>query len=279
MIIAAKFSALFSYRVAIRRNCFKRANNRSTRFRVRYNTLSKTPLWRSFSLCGMVTAIWCFRKNERNLRLVYPLSAINRLGYKRFRPVVLRKTAPCSNSLSAIVISCCWPGVSAKVSNRPFPSARTCSLVPKPPRLRPNASASGVLFLPLRHVGGHELSSHPRNGVPNSVHPVGLPGFAVRPVLSSILPFSASAESGCTPSSIFHIVLVNLAKALQFAKSRVSHLVPFDARVPVAPFLVSAVAGVVLSVPIVRSLVRLYRSWANYKSVCIQTLEKSGDHE
>ena len=258
--MAAKFTPRFSYRVAILRNCFKRANNRSTRFRIRYIVLSKTPLWCSFTLWGIVTPMLCFRKYVRNLRLLYPLSAMRRLGYWRLRPVDFRNPAPCSNNVSAIVISCCWPGVSAKVSNRPFPSARTCSLVPKPPRLRPNASASGVLFLPLLHAGGHELSFHPRNGIPNSVRPVDVPEFATRLIPASRLRSSASVESDYTRSSISHTVPEGLARAPQFAKSRESHLASSGVRALDARFVVSAVGDVVRSFPIVHSPIHLC-SW------------------
>ena len=81
--MAPKFSSRFSCRVAILRNCFSLAKSRSTRLRVRSTSWSKTPLCRSLFLCGIVTAMPCFRRYERNLRLLYPLSATKRFGYRR----------------------------------------------------------------------------------------------------------------------------------------------------------------------------------------------------
>lgn len=257
MTIAPKFSPRFSYRVAILRNCFNLAKRRSTRLRVRYTPWSKAPLWRSLFLCGMVTAMPCFRRYERNLRLLYPLSATKRFGYLRLRPVDFRSTEPCSNKVSAIVMSCCCPGVRAKVSNRPFPPARTCSLVPKPPRLRPNASASGVLFLPPLHVDWHELSSHLRNGVPSSVRLVDLPTSVSRLTRASTPRVSASVEIDCTRLSICRIARASLARALQFARSTRCRSALCDVRAPVDRFAASAAVAVARSFPIVRSLVRL----------------------
>src|SRR5437773_10676025 len=42
-----------------------------------------------------------------------------------------------------VVLSCACPAVSSTASGRPVPSVTRCTLVPKPPRLRPSAWSAG----------------------------------------------------------------------------------------------------------------------------------------
>src|SRR5437879_4866078 len=44
---------------------------------------------------------------------------------------------------SNCVLSCRCPAVTSMASGRPLPSVTKCTLVPKPPRLRPNAWSAG----------------------------------------------------------------------------------------------------------------------------------------
>ena len=63
-----------------------------------------------------------------------------RRGRRRGRPRPLRGTAPLS--IRASKVNCSWrsPAVSTAVIGLPPPSARRCSLVEKPPWLRPSAA-------------------------------------------------------------------------------------------------------------------------------------------
>ena len=142
---------------------------------------SNGPERHSLRLCGIVMRIPRRRSVARNLRLLYPLSPTSRLGRRLGRPPVARWTAPWSSSASATVTSCCWPGVSTKVMMRPLPSTRTWSLVLNPPRLRPKASLSGLLFLPLPRAGARAQPCHRQSVLPNRLVPPGQLPAATRP--------------------------------------------------------------------------------------------------
>jgi hypothetical protein len=78
----------------------------------------------------------------------YPLLPTIRFGRSFGRPQPRRLTAPLLINASNAVASWRWPGVNNMVSGLPRPSVRTWPFVLKPPRLRPSASASGVVFCP-----------------------------------------------------------------------------------------------------------------------------------
>jgi hypothetical protein len=89
-----------------------------------------------------------WRNTWRKWRRLYPLSPTSRVGRNRGRPGPSRLTWPRFSRSSATVASCCWPGVRTEAIRLPWPSTRTWILVLRPPRPRPKASASGVLFCP-----------------------------------------------------------------------------------------------------------------------------------
>lgn len=157
---------------------------RSTRFRRRYIALLKGPCRFMFLRLGMVARIPRLRKKVRTGWPQYPLSPTRRPGLFRGRPRPGRLTAPLDSNAGTCLDSAAWPGVRTSVMSLPPPSARRCTLVLNPPRLRPKASAPGVVFLPQLHVDERELSSHPQNGLPNPAH---LPG---------LLPLAAPPEPG-----------------------------------------------------------------------------------
>lgn len=133
-----------------------------------------------------------------------------------------RRMAPCSSSCSAIVISCCWPGVSKKVIGLPWPSQRRWILVPKPPWLRPKASCSGVLFLPQPRADGRAQCSHPQNGSPNPPRPACPPAPAVRSAPDPTPRRPSSAGSGCTRSARVHNAQANHARVRRSARPTTS---------------------------------------------------------
>ena len=131
-------------------------------------TRSNGPVRRSSSRRGMVIRMPRRRQYRRFFRLLYPLSPTTRLGRCFARPQPTRLTAPCSINGSKTVVSCCCPGVRTRVISLPLPSARTCSLVLNPPRLRPRASSFAESpLLPQQHAGGLAPRCHRRNALPN----------------------------------------------------------------------------------------------------------------
>jgi len=143
------------------------------------------------------------------------LSATKRLGRLRRPPAVLR-IKPCRIRFSAWPMSDSWPGVSKKVINLPLPSQRIWILVVKPPRLRPKASASALLFLLQQHVDGLARSSSQQSGSPNQ-HCFPAPGSsASRKTSCSTLLTCANAEIGCKWLSTSHTAPAYLSKVLLF---------------------------------------------------------------
>jgi len=158
-------------------------------------------------------------------------------------------------------MSLSWPGVSKKVINRPVPSQRTCILVLNPPRLRPSASNSALLFLPQPHVGEHALLWSRWNGLPNphcSQHPM---QSVTRQTSWPRCPTCASVENGCRSLSTCHIVLAYLATVRQFAAPTTSHsgVLGDLALVVLVLFLLSGATA--QSAPIVHWLGRLGFPW------------------
>ena len=152
------------------------------------------------------------RRVWRKGRLVYPLSAMMRLGRRLGRPRPGRLTAPWSSSWVATVISCCCPGVSRKVRSLPFRSVRTWSLVLNPPRLRPKASAFALLFLPQRRADGRESPCHPGNVPPNPTLVLGQRPAGERPERAPRCQLDATVGSDCRRCSTSHTVPVSHAR-------------------------------------------------------------------
>src|SRR5437899_1076263 len=70
-----------------------------------------------------------------------------------------------SSTGTSCVLSCRWPAVSTTASGRPRPSAARCSLVVKPPRLRPSASSAATtspFFRGGRRLGLRRRVARPR---------------------------------------------------------------------------------------------------------------------
>lgn len=153
----------------------------------------------------------------------YPLSPTMRFGRIFGRPRPERLTAPLVINASKAVASWRWPGVSTKVMGLPRPSARTWTFVLKPPRPRPSASASGVVFLPQRHVGGHGQSSRPRSEPPNLVRPGHRPQPVAAPKRAPRCQLSANGRSDLIQYSIYRTVRANLAREHPFALSKGFH--------------------------------------------------------
>lgn len=153
----------------------------------------------------------------------YPLSPTMRFGRIFGRPRPGRLTAPLVINSSKAVASWRWPGVSTRAIGLPWPSARTWTFVLKPPRLRPSASASGVVFLPQRHVGGHGQSNRRQSGLPSPVRPEHRPQPATAPKHAPRCRPFANDRSDSTPWSIYHTVRAGLAREHLSAVSKGSH--------------------------------------------------------
>ena len=134
-------------------------------------------------------------------------------------------------------LSC--PGVSRKVINLPWFSQRMWIFVLIPPRLRPKASASALLFLPRQHAGVLAPWLSRCNGSPNQRCSPDQAGSAAERIVAPIFPTCANVESGCTPLSIFHIFLADPAMVLLCVRSTTWHS-RFAGDLPqVVPFSVS----------------------------------------
>jgi hypothetical protein len=201
------------------------------------------------------------RKYMRKSRLLYPLSPDTRFGRNRGRLPWRRRMAPFSRSCSATVMSCCCPGVSKKVTNFPIPSARTCSFVLNPPRLRPKASVSGSLFLPQQHVDGLARWLSRRSGSPSPHFRRNPPAPAHLSRCDPTHQLFASVENGCKRSSTFHIARVSLAKEPLFLGPTRCRLEPYGDRVPDGPYEVFEKVRTDTIVPIVHWISRLGFPW------------------
>lgn len=158
-------------------------------------------------------------------------------------------------------MSLSWPGVSRKVINLPWFSQRMWIFVLNPPRLRPRASATALLFLPRQHAGELAPSWSQCNGSPNRRCSLDQAGSATERIFAPKFQTCANVESGCRSSSTFHIFQAGHAMVLQSAKPITCHSRFAGDPPQVAQFSASA-AGAALSVaPIVRSLSRLGFPW------------------
>ena len=175
----------------------------------------------------------------------------------------LRPTAPGpldrprSRSCSNAVASCCWPGVSTRVSGLPPPSARRWTLVEKPPRLRPSASVSGSPPLPRPRAGAPGSPSRPRNGPSNRPRRPRRPAVGPRRRPAPRPRPAATAGSGCTPSTRGRTAPAGRARAHPCAASTGSRSGPCDGPYWACPSPASRAGVVAGAVPIARSLARL----------------------
>src|SRR4051794_8336181 len=139
----AKYAvASFSYRVAIRRNSFSFATARSTTLRPLYAFLSNRPnlslsFTCSLSRIGITAWIPTDCSPLRMRSALYPLSAASFLGRRCSRRTTDASSGPSTGHSLRL------PRVSTTCSTLPRPSVITCSLLPKPPRLRPKPWSSG----------------------------------------------------------------------------------------------------------------------------------------
>ena len=154
------------------------------------------------------------------------------------------------------MMSLSWPGVSKKVISLPIPSQRMCILVVNPPRLRPKASSSALLFLLQQHVGEPKPWSSRWNGLPSphySQHPR---RFATRQTSCPRHLTCASVENGYRSLSIYHIVLAYLAMVRQFVRPRSYRSRVVDDLVLAFLVLYLLLGAILLSAPIVHWLGR-----------------------
>ena len=185
---------------------------RSIRLRRRYSSLLNGPCRFMFFRLGIVVRMPRLRKKPTTGWPQYPLSPTIRRGRLRGRPRPGRFTAPLSISAGTCFDSASWPGVKTREIGLPPPSARVCTLVLNPPRLRPKASASGVVFLPQRHVDERELLSHPQNALPSRVPRSGHLPLAARPAPGPRCRLPANGKIGWIPCAISHIEWAGHAK-------------------------------------------------------------------
>ncbi len=82
-------------------------------------------------------------------------------------PEESRLTFPPLTNSENTTVSCRSPDVSTKCIGLPKPSAFICTLVLKPPALRPKAWVSGSPFLPQQRAGALELQCYQQNLLPN----------------------------------------------------------------------------------------------------------------
>ena len=182
--------------------------------------MSKGPFRHMLRFLAIVNRIPRRRRKWRMGPPQYPLSPAMRWGRIFGRPRPGRLTAPLVIKASKAVASWRCPAVKSRVMGLPWPSARTWTLVLNPPRPRPNASASAVVFLPQLHVGGHARWCHPQSAPPNparSGHPLRL---AIEPVSAPRRQPSANGRSGWIPWSTFHTFLAGHAMGHLFATPR-----------------------------------------------------------
>ena len=156
-------------------------------------------------------------------------------------------------------LSC--PGVSRKVINLPWFSQRMWIFVLNPPRLRPKASASALLFLPRQHVDGPAPSSSQCNGFPNRRCFLDQAGSATERISAPKFQTCANVESGCKWSSTFHISQAGHAMALQCARPTTCHSRSAGDPPQVARYSASAAGAALSHAPIVHSSSRLDFPW------------------
>jgi hypothetical protein len=173
-----------------------------------------------FRFLAMVNRIPRRRRKRRMGTPQYPLSPAMRWGRIFGRPRPGRLTVPLVIKASKTVASWRCPAVKSRVMGLPWPSARTWTLVLNPPRPRPNASASAVVFLPQLHVGGRARWCHPQSAPPNPARS----GHPLRPVIEPVsaprCQPSAIGRSDWTLLSTFRTFLVGHARGRLFAAPR-----------------------------------------------------------
>ncbi len=164
------------------------------------------------------------RKYNLIRREAYERSAATRRGLHLGLPLPARLISPPAINSSKIGASWRSPGVSTYVIGLPLPSHRTCTLVEKPPLLRPKASVTGSPFLPLLRAGEHVSRSYLRSGFPT------LPDLwcqhlsALQPIAYPKCPVSANGRSVKTQFSRSRISQAYLARERQSCISTGCHL-------------------------------------------------------
>ena len=126
----------------------------------------------------------------------------------RGRPGPIRGTRIASSTASSWVLSWLWPPVRTNESGLPFPSHERCSLVEKPPLLRPSASSGGFRSPFLRPLGSSGAGLPPRAGAlgprwsprsppirPRPPHPSGFAPSKATPPRSRRVANARSARS------------------------------------------------------------------------------------
>src|SRR5579883_3223651 len=142
-----KLRAVFSYRVATRRYCLIRPQNRSTRFRSLYRSASIPRRTFRFLWVGITARAPVASTARTTAAASYPLSAITTAA------------AVPATSAALWVTSAACPGVRMNLVGSPSPLTRTWTLVPNPPRLRPSACSPrppdpSAFFSPRPRTGG-----------------------------------------------------------------------------------------------------------------------------
>ena len=159
-------------------------------------------------------------------REAYERSAAIRRGLHLGLPLPVPERLTCPPAINCSNMGASWrsPGVSTYVMGLPLPSHRTCTLVEKPPLLRPNASVTGSPFLPLLRAGGHVSRSYLRSGFPTLSHLWCLRLSAPQPTAYPRYLADTTDKSERTLFSMNHSVPAYLAKGRQFCISRGCHL-------------------------------------------------------
>lgn len=168
--------ASFSNRVPMRRHSLSQPMHCSMMLRLRYESLSNfvRSSRASFSLRGMTGVILCWLSHSRIRRQLYALSPARANGRVRGRPTGCG-TRTRFMSDSRRVDSWTSPGLTSTARGRPVPSVTRCSLLPNPPRERPNAwsrgSSAPPFSRPRRPPVRPAPSSRPRTISPSRCAP------------------------------------------------------------------------------------------------------------
>jgi hypothetical protein len=142
----------------------------------------------------------------------------------------------------------------------PPPSARTCTVVLNPPRLRPRASTSGSLFLPPPHAEAPGPWCHQRNAPPSRSCHQHRPGFARSQRCAPKFRPCATGRSGWPPWTRGHSARVNPARERRCAKSTRCHSQCADGREQDVQYAVFVGGAAVAAAPI--------EHWSSLRGSC-----------
>jgi len=221
--MARKVIASFSNLVAILRHSFSQPMQRSTTFRFRYSSLSNPGRLGWFDFVGITSWIKWRRSHSRMLAELYALSPLSAFGRRRGRPRCCGMRTAFMTS-SKCLDSCTCPGVTQAARGMPLPSVTKWILVPKPPRERPNAWASGspgfLFFAPLRRIDARGRNCRRPQTDPNQYSLSRPSAFATPLVCGQGYRRSASDEIAYRPSTTAGSDQVDRAKVRRFLESR-----------------------------------------------------------